>query len=304
MDGTDRYRTALEALRSHHEVDAQSAFADIDGPVESIHYLDTGDRGSDRPPVVCLHGAGTPGADWIPLIPDLADRRVIVPERPGHGLTPPIDYGGTDFRAVNRTLLANLLATLDVETVSLVGNSFGGYHALSFAAASPDRVDRLVVAGAPAGVDPKPPMATRLFGVPGVSALWYRLTLPDDIDDARDVYDRINVHDATGLSAPFCEAYLAATRVGGRRRTLLSGFRDIVGLRGFARSFLLRGELPDIDVPTRFVWGDADYFGSQALGRDVAATMPDATFVGVDDAGHMPWLEPGSAGSDPIREGL
>lgn len=303
MDWTEQYRDAVERLLARHDVDARSRFADVDGPIGSVHYLDTG-GGDGRPPVVCLHGAGTPGTDWVPLLPALGDRRVIVPERPGHGLTPPVDYAGSDLRTVNRSLLVDLVASLDVDGVALVGNSFGGYHALSFALAEPDRVERLVVAGAPAGVDPKPPFATRLFGVPGVSRLWYRLTLPDDVDEARDVYGRINVRDASALSDPFCEAYLASTRVPGRRRTLLSGFRDVVGLRGFVPSFLIDDELPDVDVPTRFVWGDADYFGAQSLGRTVADRMPDAEFVGLDDAGHMPWLEPHDGGVTAIREFL
>jgi len=300
MDGTERYRAALDDLLFHHEVDATSRTIGADAVDGPIHCLDTGASHDERPPVLCLHGNGTPGADWVPLLPALADRRVLVPERPGHGCSAPLDYGGRTLRAVNASVHTAVLDELDVTSAVVVGNSFGGYHALSLALADPDRVDRLVVAGAPAGIDPKPPMATRLFGVPGIDRLWYRVTVPRDVDDARTVYRRINVHDPAALSTAFLEAYLAATRVPGRRRTLLSGFRSIVGLRGFAPSFLFREELPSIQIPTRFVWGDDDYFGDQQLGREVARTMPDAEFVGVDAAGHMPWLEPGDDGRDAI----
>lgn len=302
MDARARYRRALVGLLDDHGVEAKSRFVAVGGPVDSIHYLDTGEAGNDRAPVLCLHGNGTPASDWVPLLPKFTDRRVLVPERPGHGLTPPSTYDPGTFAAVNRSLLVDLLDSLAVDAVTVVGNSFGGYHALSLAAHVPDRVERLVLAGAPAGVDPRPPMVVRLFGVPGLNRLWYRLSLPGDIAAARTVYRRLNVADASGLSTSFLEAYLAATSVPGRRRTLLSQFEDVVGLRGFSDSFLLGSRLDSVTPPTRLVWGDADFFGDQALGRRVAATLPDAEFVGVEDAGHMPWLEPDDTGRRAIVE--
>ena len=302
MDARARYRRALVDLLDDYGVEAESRYVAAGGPVDSIHYLDAGETGDNRSPVLCLHGNGTPASDWVPLLPMLADRRVIVPERPGHGLTPPTTYDPGTFAAVNRSLLVELLDSLGVDAVTVVGNSFGGYHALSLAANVPERVERLVLAGAPAGVDPRPPMVVRLFGVPGLNRLWYRLSLPGDTGAARTIYRRLNVADASGLSTSFLEAYLASTSVPGRRRTLLSQFEDVVGLRGFSDSFLLGSRLESVTVPTRLVWGDTDFFGDQSLGRRIADPLPDAEFVGIEDAGHMPWLEPGDAGRRAIVE--
>lgn len=304
MDATGRYRAALDDLLAHHDVDAASRFVDVDDPVDRVHCLDTGAGSGDDTPIVCLHGAGTPGADWVPLLDAFPDRRVLVPERPGHGATPPTEYRGGGFARRNRSLLVDVLDALDVNAAAVLGNSFSGYHALGLATTTPERVERLVLAGAPAGIDARPPLATRLFGVPALNRAWYRLTLPDDVDDARTLYGRLNVTDPSALSTAFLDAYFASTRVPGRSRTLLSQFRSIVGLRGFDPSFLVRDDLPSIDVPTGIVWGADDYFGSQSLGRELSTEFPDAEFVGVDAAGHMPWLEPGPRGRDAIREFL
>jgi len=291
-DPRTRYRDSLRDLFEYYDVDASAGFVDVDGPVDTVHYVAAGDGDGD--PVVFFHGAATQGSDWIPLLPDLTEYRCLVFERPGHGRSPAFDHQDTSFRAVSESLTTGFLDALGLDSASLVGNSFGGYHALAYAASNPSRVDSLAVVGTPAGITRDVPFATRLFGVPGLNRLWYRLTRPGDVDDARDIYERINVADASALPEAFFRSYVAATRVPGRRETLRSQFEGIVGLRGASRSFLLREELPSIEAPTRFVWGDSDYFGSVSLGREVAAEM-DADFFEVDAAGHMPWLEPDPA---------
>lgn len=63
----------------------------------------------------------------------------------------------------------------------------------------------------------------------------------------------------------------------------------------------LRDEVVDIERPTAFVWGDADYYWSPALERRVADRMADATFYELADHGHGPWLEPGDEAATRIR---
>lgn len=107
------------------------------------------DRGAGEP-VVLLHGSG-PGvsawANWRLTIPALEPRfRVIAPDIVGFGFTER-PAGITYDLATWRRHLAGLLDALGLGTVSLVGNSFGGALALSFAIAQPERVRRLVLMG-------------------------------------------------------------------------------------------------------------------------------------------------------------
>jgi 2-hydroxymuconate-semialdehyde hydrolase len=112
----------------------------------TTNYHDAG----DGPPVVLLHGSG-PGvsawANWRLVIPALApSHRVVAPDLVGFGFTEP----PTDIVYDLDTWIAHLEAFLDaleVDTLSLVGNSFGGALALAFTARHPERVSKLVLMG-------------------------------------------------------------------------------------------------------------------------------------------------------------
>jgi len=97
--------------------------------------------------VVFLHGMGTDSlaSFYLTLAPPVAAAgiNVISYDLRGHGKTerPPSGYTIADFVAD----LDDLLSQLDVEApVHLVGNSFGGTLAFSFAAAHPARVASIV----------------------------------------------------------------------------------------------------------------------------------------------------------------
>ncbi len=101
-------------------------------------------------PVLLIHGSG-PGvsawANWRLVIPTLAkDRRVIAPDMAGFGYTDRpagIQYGMDTW--VQQAL--DLLDTLGLDQVDLVGNSFGGAMAMALAIRAPQRVRRLVLMG-------------------------------------------------------------------------------------------------------------------------------------------------------------
>ncbi|HJP69062.1 MAG TPA: alpha/beta hydrolase, partial [Sphingomicrobium sp.] len=103
-------------------------------------------------PVLLLHGSG-PGVsawtNWKKVLPVLAgDFRVIAPDMAGFGHTernPELAY---DIKLWVKHLVA-ILDALDLQKVSLVGNSFGGSLALAAAARFPERFDRLVLMGTP-----------------------------------------------------------------------------------------------------------------------------------------------------------
>jgi pimeloyl-ACP methyl ester carboxylesterase len=102
------------------------------------------------PPVVLLHGSG-PGvsayANWRLTMPALAgSRRVIAFDQPGFGFTERPE--GAEYTVERWTAhVLGVLEALGLDRVDLVGNSFGGAIALRFAAAHPDRVQRLVLMG-------------------------------------------------------------------------------------------------------------------------------------------------------------
>lgn len=112
----------------------------------TINYHDQG-KGE---PILLIHGSGpgvTAWANWRGVIPELSARaRMIAPDMLGFGYTQCPAGRRLDPEAwVNQ--LTGLLDALDIATVSVVGNSFGGAIALALAQRHPQRVKRLVLMG-------------------------------------------------------------------------------------------------------------------------------------------------------------
>ena len=102
-------------------------------------------------PVVFLHGSGpgvTAYANWNKLFPILKkDFRVIAPDMVGFGYTERVE-GQTYSMRVWVQQTKDLFDALGIEKANLVGNSFGGALAMSFAINYPERVNKLVLMGA------------------------------------------------------------------------------------------------------------------------------------------------------------
>ena len=114
----------------------------------NYHSMGSGD------PVLLVHGSGpgvTAWANWRLVLPELSNTRwVIAPDMPGFGYTgrPEGNIYSLD------QWVAHLLAFIDaleLETIDIVGNSFGGALALAFTIRHPARVKKMVLMGA-AGV--------------------------------------------------------------------------------------------------------------------------------------------------------
>lgn len=112
-----------------------------DGELRLRHRLVHGYRRAYRmagqgPALVLIHGIGDSSATWAELIPDLArTHTVIAPDLLGHGASdkPRADYSVAAYANGVR----DLLATLDIESATLVGHSLGGEWRCSSPTSSP-----------------------------------------------------------------------------------------------------------------------------------------------------------------------
>jgi len=103
--------------------------------------------------IVLLHGFTQTGVSWRPVVERLGDDvEVAVPDLPGHGRASDqrLDLAGT---------AAAVAATAG--RAIYVGYSMGGRVALRLALDHPDRVERLVLVGATAGIDDPAERAAR-----------------------------------------------------------------------------------------------------------------------------------------------
>lgn len=122
----------------------------VETSVGRVHVLEVEGRGA-RPPVVLLHGLSSAGVHFLPMLGALHGRfsRIILPDLPGHGFSElprrpgPAGFHDATFEALDQIVEAPAV---------FFGNSLGGYAAIRYAVARPERVRGLFVAS-PAGAE-------------------------------------------------------------------------------------------------------------------------------------------------------
>jgi pimeloyl-ACP methyl ester carboxylesterase len=120
------------------DIDSRHRFAEVEGC--RLHWVELGESNAN-PPLVLLHGLADSHLTWKGLGPSLMrDRRVLIPDLPGHGLSehPDASYDLTWYAR----RMARWLETLDLDTVDVVGHSFGGGVAQAMLLQCPDRIRR------------------------------------------------------------------------------------------------------------------------------------------------------------------
>ncbi len=267
----DRSRAALEAKY----LESPNDMRDVGGV--RLHVRDRGPKGA--PAVLLLHGFGSSLQTWDAWAPVLArDHRVIAIDLPGSGLSPPDPSG--DYRDTRTVALLNaLLDTLKVQRTSLVGNSIGGRMAWRFAAAHPDRVDKLVLVspdgfaspGFEYGKAPEVPSVMKAMRYVMPMMLVRQSLAPAYADPAALTDERLVRYDDL-LRAP------------GGRDALLARMAQTVLVDPAP---LLR----QIRAPTLLVWGNRDALIPIANAADYLRSLPDARLVTLDGAGHLPQEE-------------
>ncbi len=269
----------------------------------TLYHLET--RG-DGPPVIFVHGGGSQAGEWAPLLPHLSgSRRHLVVDRPGHGLSYKLNYTGIPIRQAAVEYVTDLLDGLGIERATLVGNSMGGYFALCFAHAFPGRVERLVLLGAPAGVDRWLPPPLRLMGLRGVNRLLFRAMRESTPQQLRaKLFGRLLVAHPEKVADDFLSLVKESNGLPGAETSWRTLLEEVTTLCGFRRRCYIREEVARLATPTTFIWGERDAFAPPASGEDLARRMPHATLVKIPDAGHLPWIDAPDACTTAVENAL
>jgi pimeloyl-ACP methyl ester carboxylesterase len=154
---TGSQRLLQRVLRSRgwrHEV------AEIHGA--AVGYYDVAGTGSG-PPVLLVHGLGGTAHGYVRLVPGLLRhfRRVLVPDLPGHGLSPPAPGGALPLQRQLEVLEAFARRTVEAPAL-VVGNSLGGAMSVLLAHRAPSLVRALALV-APAGARVAPGRMAEVF---------------------------------------------------------------------------------------------------------------------------------------------
>lgn len=125
----------------------------------TIYYERTG---SNKPPVVLVHGLSDSGECWQPVIDILQQEYEIMTwDAPGHGRSDVPRAGYTLDRYLDT--LHDLILSLNIDKPILIGHSMGGLTASRLAARHPD-IARAVILEDPAwNLDPSPQTTSSTF---------------------------------------------------------------------------------------------------------------------------------------------
>jgi pimeloyl-ACP methyl ester carboxylesterase len=234
------------------------------------------------PPLVLLHGGiECGGAIWAPIVERLAEHhRVVIPDLPGLGESDPVArLDAATFAAWFTALLAH---TCDEPPV-LVAHSLGGSLAARFATEHGERLQRLVIYGAPGVGRYRMPLGLR------ATAIRFALRPSERNAERFDRwaffdYDRARGEDAEWFAA-FGAYTLARAQVPHVKRTM----RALIGLGTKQVPGLER-----IEPPATLVWGRHDRFVPLGL-AEAARTRLGWPLHVIEDAGHVPHVEQSEA---------
>lgn len=275
----------------------------IQWPGGEIRVLEFG----EGPPLLLVHGGGDAAFEWIPIMGDLGrTHHVYAFDRPGHGLSDPFTYRHVDLVQHATRLLDEVLDALELQRVAILANSIGGFLATSFAAVRPERVSRLIIAGAPPGVSRDVPLPMRLIGAPVIGAAAGRLALGSPSPtSSRKFWGQMLVAHPERLPDELFDT--DAAHMQRNWRDILGLLRQLIGPGGIRRPNRLERQLATLTVPTLFIVGDRDAFmnaNMRAGWETIVASNARVTMSRVSDAGHLPWMDQPEAVTDAVHRFL
>ncbi|MEM9598885.1 MAG: alpha/beta hydrolase [Acidobacteriota bacterium] len=212
--------------------------------------------------LVLLHGLGNQAGTWLKVVADLqVRRRVVAVDLAGHGDSAPASGPITMDQSLEG--LDGVLGAISPDRpVTLMANSFGGWVALRYAEAHPDRVSGLL-----------------LINGGGLRADLGELTLlPQDRDQMRRLVRAMGPAWAREPAGFVLDDLMERIHAGPTPR-------QIDGLRN---DDAVDDRLGAIDVPAQVLWGVDDGLTPLEQGRRLADGLPNADFHTLEGCGHLP----------------
>lgn len=221
-------------------------------------------------PLVLIHGYPLDHSIWNDITPLLEnDYDLILPDLRGFGESAAIDspYSISDIASD----LAALLNSLGVEQTALAGHSMGGYVALAFAKAFPDRVNGLALISSQAAADTPERKEGRYKTAADVAENGVQIVadaMTDKLSPSQRVRDIV--------------------------RPLIAK-QSVFGVAGALKAMAEREDLTSFiasfKLPLVLLHGNADGLIPVDRAREIKSLLTTAHLVELAGAGHMPMME-------------
>jgi pimeloyl-ACP methyl ester carboxylesterase len=284
-----------ETLAARYET-ASSHYVELPGGVR-MHYFEEGDPAG--PTLLLIHGFSASSHTWAGWAERLGDEyRVISIDLPGHGLTrAPAGYQAS-IEAF-RDEVAAFVATQNLQSFAIAGNSMGGNVAWQYALAYPDQVNALILVDASGWPPPETFEQPATFEILRNPVLGPLLR---DLDNTRLARAGLqnSFFDASLVDDDMVDRYVSLSRAPGHRDILLQitlGFAE----RSYATPERLA---PLADMPTLVLWGDTDRLVPVEDAARFRDALPNARVIVFEDTGHIPQEERPDESAMAVREFL
>lgn len=256
----------------------------VDLPGGRMHYVDEAPQGSRDSTLLFVHGNPTWSFHWRRLILALRPQyRCVAPDHLGCGLSekPPLMLRLAD----HIDNLCALVRQLDLASVTLVAQDWGGAIGLGAMLREPERLERIVLYNTGAFPPPYIPWRIRACRLPVVG--WLAVQGGGWFNQAAL---RMTLARHKGLEPAVAAGYLAPYNSWSARRAVYGFVKDIPGGPGhptWQTLAKIQRDLPTLtDRPALLVWGMRDWcFRPDCLERFVAV-WPRAEVHRLADVGH------------------
>jgi pimeloyl-ACP methyl ester carboxylesterase len=247
-------------------------------PAGTIEYRERG-RGS---PVVFVHGVGVNGDLWRRVAPRLADEhRCIVPDLPWGAHSRPLRPDADLSLPGMARIVADFIAALDLDDVTIVANDTGGAVAQSLVGRRPERIGRLVLTSCDA-FEKFPPTPQRYLEVTARSrALMWLVGWSVQFRFVQRLPTAYGWVTSKPIEPAIMRSYTEPVRTNpGVRRDLTRLLRAVDTRYTHEAADSLRG----FDRPALVLWADGDKIFPREHGRRLAELLPQGRFELVPDS--------------------
>jgi pimeloyl-ACP methyl ester carboxylesterase len=253
-------------------------------------------------PTVLVHGGVGNTIEWAEIAARL-DGPVVIPDRPGFGLSHPHDYRRVDYRATRSAGCSSSPRGSTRIRSTWSATRWADSSRSRSPAAHAERVRRLILSGSPAGVLPRIGLFLHMWATPGIGALISRIKFRDTEALRKRVFGSYLVH-PDRVATDLLEVALAGINLPRTAETNRAILQNVVTFRGWRPEMRLDDPLAALEVPALFAWGAKDQLAPADVGRDLVERMSSAQLAVIDDAGHIPHIDQPGAVATAMNEFL